>query len=350
MLAICPNNSEIWIYTGCHDPDSANWKKQWVLTEHDLTVSGLDWSPVTHKIVSCSHDRNAFVWTYNEAENNWKPELVILRINRAATDVKWSFDGQKFAVASGAKCVPVCHYEESNDWWISKMIKKHKSTVLKVEWQPSNHLLATACTDFKCRVFSAYVEGLDADVENGLFPRAAFGEMLFESDTSHGWVEALAWSPSGTILAYAGHDASITFVTFTHVGQPPVAQSIMLETLPLQTITFLADDTCVGAGNDFKPALYTLNGAQWMFNQWLDKKAEKAAPEKRQSGFGAARSMFENKSSKGSGSSTSSTTSLALWTKHENVIQDMHHLGNGILSTTAADGRLVIWKMAECVQ
>jgi actin related protein 2/3 complex subunit 1A/1B len=121
--------------------------------------------------VSCSHDRNAFVWTYNEAENNWKPELVILRINRAATDVKWSYDGQKFAVASGAKCVPVCHYEESNDWWISKMIKKHKSTVLTVSWHPSNQLIATGCTDFKCRVFSAYVDGLDQDVDNGLFPR-----------------------------------------------------------------------------------------------------------------------------------------------------------------------------------
>jgi hypothetical protein len=38
----------------------------------------------------------------------------------------------------------------------------------------------------------------------GPFYRAAFGEPLFESDTTHGWVEALAWSPSGTVLAYAG--------------------------------------------------------------------------------------------------------------------------------------------------
>jgi actin related protein 2/3 complex subunit 1A/1B len=349
MLAICPNTSEIWIFTGCHDPDSSKWVKQWVLTEHDLTVSGLDWSPVTHKIVSCSHDRNAFVWTYNEAENNWKPELVILRINRAATDVKWSYDGQKFAVASGAKCVPVCHYEESNDWWISKMIKKHKSTVLTVAWHPSNHLLATGCSDFKCRIFSAFVGGLDADVENGLFPRAAFGEPLFESDATHGWVEALAWSPSGTCLCYAGHDSSLTFITFTHVGAPPVSQTIMLENLPMRTLTFLADDTLVAAGCDFKPALFTLAGSDWAFNQWLDKKKEKAAPVKRESGFGAARAMFENKSSKGQSSSASSADK-SLWTKHENIISDMHHLGGGVLSTTATDGRLVMWHMAECVQ
>ena len=83
-----------------------------------MRVSGIDWSPVTNKIVTCSHDRNAFVWTYDDETNTWKPSLVILRINRAALTVKWSPDGKKFAVGSGAKCVPVCHYEEANDWWI----------------------------------------------------------------------------------------------------------------------------------------------------------------------------------------------------------------------------------------
>ena len=85
-------------------------------SQHDLVVSGIDWSPVHNKIVSCSHDRNAFVWTYDSASLKWMPALVILRIDRAALDVKWSLDGLRFAVASGAKCVPVCTYEQSNDW------------------------------------------------------------------------------------------------------------------------------------------------------------------------------------------------------------------------------------------
>ena len=38
-----------------------------------------------------SQDRNAYVWTYKG--NEWKPSLVILRINRAATIVKWSPKG-----------------------------------------------------------------------------------------------------------------------------------------------------------------------------------------------------------------------------------------------------------------
>jgi actin related protein 2/3 complex, subunit 1A/1B len=84
--------------------------------QHDLVVSGLDWSAVHNKIVSCSHDRNAFVWTYDNDTKKWIPALVILRIDRGAFDVKWSSDGLRFGVTSGAKCVPVCTYDESNNW------------------------------------------------------------------------------------------------------------------------------------------------------------------------------------------------------------------------------------------
>lgn len=127
-VAICPNTNEIWIYSGCHNKDASTWRKEAVLTEHDMIVSGLDWSPVHDKIVSCSHDRSAFVWTYDAAFRQWKPELVVLRITRAALNVKWAPSGTKFAVSSGAKCVSVCYYQASEKWWLSKIIKKHKST------------------------------------------------------------------------------------------------------------------------------------------------------------------------------------------------------------------------------
>jgi hypothetical protein len=38
-----------------------------------------------------NQDRNAYVWTQEGDE--WKPHLVILRINRAATCVRWSPEG-----------------------------------------------------------------------------------------------------------------------------------------------------------------------------------------------------------------------------------------------------------------
>jgi hypothetical protein len=65
------------------------FKSCWFISIFALKQQPLK-SPVTNKIVSCSHDRNAFVWTWNDSEHLWKPTLVILRIDRAALDVHWS--------------------------------------------------------------------------------------------------------------------------------------------------------------------------------------------------------------------------------------------------------------------
>jgi len=80
VVAISPNNAEVHIY------DAVSWTCLHVLKEHDLLVSAVDWS-VDNKIVTCSHDRNAFVWTFDAADGVWKPMLVILRVERAAMQV-----------------------------------------------------------------------------------------------------------------------------------------------------------------------------------------------------------------------------------------------------------------------
>jgi actin related protein 2/3 complex subunit 1A/1B len=69
--------------------------------QHDKLITAISWAPQTNRIVTCSQDRNAYVWT--PTENGWKPALVLLRINRAATCVKWSPKEDKFAVGSGAR-------------------------------------------------------------------------------------------------------------------------------------------------------------------------------------------------------------------------------------------------------
>ena len=131
-LALSPNNNEIWIMARSGN----DFKLEHKLTEHDQIVTGLDWAPKTNRLLSCSQDRNAYVWTFEG--NSWKPVLVILRINRAATHCRWSPEENKFAVSSGSKLVSVCYFEEDNVWWVSKHIKKHKSTVTHVDWHPNN--------------------------------------------------------------------------------------------------------------------------------------------------------------------------------------------------------------------
>lgn len=64
-----------------------------------MTVMGIDWAPKTNRIVTCSADKNAYVWTQKE-DGKWDqyPAWVLLRINRAATCVKWSPLGMIYTV------------------------------------------------------------------------------------------------------------------------------------------------------------------------------------------------------------------------------------------------------------
>ena len=95
--------------------------------------------------------------------------------------------------------------------WVSKTIsskkgKKHfKSTVLCVAFHPQNsQILACGSSDFKCNVFSVFSSDVDAAPDGGPFGAPVeFGDS-YADFTSFGWVNAVAWSPSGSVLAFAG--------------------------------------------------------------------------------------------------------------------------------------------------
>lgn len=104
---------------------------------------------------------------------------MLLRINRAATYVRWSPKEDKFAVASGARyvtikgiyssrvllvlrAIAICSFDPENNWWVSKLLKKPiRSTVLAIDWHPNNVLLAAGSADTKARVLSAFIKEVD---------------------------------------------------------------------------------------------------------------------------------------------------------------------------------------------
>jgi len=337
-VAICPNNNEIHIYA----KKGAEFVFEAKLTEHDQVVTGIDWAKNTNRIVSCSEDRNAYVWTWKD--NQWKPTLVILRINRCATDVKWSPNENKFAVASGAKCVSVCYFEVDNDWWVSKHIKKHKSTVLKVDWHPNNALLATASSDFKCRIFAAYIKGVDDAAPSTPFGnKLVFGECFAELDTAMGWVQSVQWSPSGDSLAFIGHDSTLCIANITS-GQPQV-DVVKCVDLPFKDLLWTNEDGIICVGHDCNPTLFQKKGS-WQFIKKLDTGAVVATggDAKGNSAF----KTFQNKIDKG----TESTNDTKINTKHQNTITYIvayKKNGNAVAqySTSGLDGSLGIWDVPK---
>ena len=133
-----------------------------------------------------------------------------------------------------------------------------QSTVLCVAFHPTNgQLLATGCADFKCRVVSTYSGDVDTGGPNAQ-PFATpleLGEAYAEM-SALGWVNAVAWAPSGNVLAFASHDSSLHVATFSATGRP-VIQTIRFREMPLNTLIFAAEGAIVGGGHDFNPMLYT---------------------------------------------------------------------------------------------
>ena len=195
-------------------------------------------------------DRNAYVW--EPSPSGWKPTLVLLRINRAATFVRWSPSEKKFAVGSGARIIAVCYFEEENDWWVSKHLKKPiRSTITTVAWHPNSVLLAAGSTDAHARVFSSFIKGVDARPESSVWgERLPFNTVCGEFlNNSAGWVHGCAFSPSGNALAFTAHDSSITVVYPSGPDQPPSAVvSLSTQLLPFLSLVWNGESEIIAAG------------------------------------------------------------------------------------------------------
>lgn len=345
QCAVSKNDDVVYLYDTNGKDTTEDWKETQVVTEHGGQVSGIDWCAKTNLIVTCGHDRNAYVWKYEADIKAWKPTLVILRINRAATCVKWSPNGDKFAVGSGAKCVPVCHFEESQNWWISKMIKKHKSSVLDLDWSPNQKYLVTGACDFKCRIFSAFIEGIDTkedDKYTAMFgaKSSEFGECLMEFDQAKAWVQGVSWSPSGMRLAFAGHGSTLSFIHLSESGAPAV-QTIYQKCLPTSRIAFVDDSNLLAIGFDYNPTVYGFGGSD-ASPEWKEKK--KLDPEtdgEKKKGGNAARNMFQDADTRGMTAGSAGEPEFK--TFHKNNIVDLHMRGKGKFSTSGVDGRICQW-------
>jgi len=322
---------------GSHYKRTGNdFELETTLKEHDSVVTGIDWAPKTNRLLTCSQDRNAYVWTW---ENSlWKPTLVILRINRAATCCQWSPKEDKFAIGSGAKLVSVCYFEPDNNWWVSKHIReKVDSTITCIDWHPNNILLAAAGTDGRTRVVSGFVSGIDKkeDVKGGTAfgNKLPFGTLLAEFQVGS-WIQAVKWSPSGNQLAWVSQDSTAHFLNCP--TQDHQLQSIPYKFLPFRDILWINENNLVAVGYDANPTLFTGSGT-WELARWLDVKQAAGAAKST-----AAKDVWAARTNLGSESAGQDTK---LDTQHQNCVSVIRRVDNNTFSTTGIDGNLGMWPL-----
>jgi len=227
------------------------------------------------------------------------------------------------------------------------MIKKHKSTVMKVAWHPNSQLLATGSSDFKARVFSSYVRQIDDKQETAGFAVTAFGDECWEGSAG-GWVDTVSWSPSGDILGFGGHDSSVTFVDFSGGVEAATPQVLKFGDLPFEDSLFCSEKCFVGVGHSMNPLVFRKGGSGWVFERKLEEKSEKKEAEKATSGVAAARALFQNKTDKGQDGTSASDK---LETTHEASISCIKSTCSDLtvksFTTSGTDGKLVYWKLDE---
>lgn len=312
------------------------------LKGHDKTVTGVDIAPNTGRIVTCSQDRNALVW--EPSPSGYKPTLVLLRINRAATFVRWSPSEAKFAVGSGDRVIAVCYFEEENDWWVSKHLRKPiRSTITTVAWHPNSVLLAAGSTDARARVFSSFIKGVDSKPEPSAWgERLPFNTVCGEFlNNSAGWIHAVSFSPSGNALAFAAHDSSITVVYPSAPDQPPAAViSIPTQLLPFASLLWNGEAEIIAAGYDCEAFRFRGDISGWALSGTLEAKSHSADAGDREE---SALNMFRQMDLMGK-----AKNDTQLKTTHQNTINTIRPYetsGDAVtkFSSSGVDGRVVIW-------
>ncbi len=144
------------------------------------------------------------------------------------------------------------------------------------QWHSNNWLLATGCSDFKCRLFAANISSVDAGVKR------KFGELLMEVDCAKNWIHGLAWSPSCASLAICAQDSCLHVVDVGEGETPslekePKVATVKFPMLPQCATLFLTEDRLVTVGFHKAPLLFKKDAAdgKWVLEGELNAKDAK---------------------------------------------------------------------------
>lgn len=226
--------------------------------------------------------------------------------------------------------------QRSNVGSVSISKKPIKSTIVSLDWHPNNILIAAGSTDYRCRVFSAWVKEVEAKPEaNSWGSKLPFGQLLSEFVTT-GWVNAVSFSPSGDHVAFASQDATLSI---GWGGSNDALITSYGKFLPFTNLEWIKVDEIVAVGHDRMPHVFKLEESGLAVYQGRHTgKGSSGGQSDQNFAMNRFRNMDLNKQ----------TTSVEIMTAHQSPICDIRitvgEKGNvQQFATCGGDGLIFLW-------
>ena len=359
FLAISDFTSKVFIYSTPTN-DQTKWQKICEFSHHDSQVTSLAFHPIKYILLTCSFDRNAYVYELKDINNPsvWDYSLVITKLNLAALHCAWSPSGDRFALSS-SKCISVCFYDNKNSWWVGSLIRKHRSSVLKVDWHPNGILLASGCSDYRVRIISTYNKKIDSEKTNFLIENFSeksinFGEILcYYEDKEKSWIDCVKFNPKGDFLVFSMFNRKIGIIDCKEIKNNEIIKIKKLYSFngssedikALTEIDFIDNDNFVGIGFDEIPVQFGIRENGIFIKKGF--KNEKNIERKKESHKDEMVANFECKSAYGLDRKAYDELRFPK-EYHNNYINNVKCFKNDmVMSTSGIDGRVNLWNLND---
>lgn len=210
-VALSKKDNLIYIYDIKDLKNCDTWKLAFKLKAHVGFISDLDWNANTNDILSVSHDKTAFIWTFSAGK--WESSGLVCTAKLGYLNCKWNDRGDKFCTGTSEKKLFIGYFNTDNNWWMAMNVKGHKSSVTTCRIDPTSLFVLSGSTDFRVFMHSCYIKNVDDPHLNDQTKQmvADFGTMIYEFKANT-WVEGVNWNLSGSLGYAACQNSTIAVI------------------------------------------------------------------------------------------------------------------------------------------
>lgn len=218
QCALSKKDNKIYLYHTPNPTDYTTWTLYDTLKTHSQYVSGLDWNPITERLISASYDKTSIIWSYEE--ERWGGEYVVATTKVGYLFAHWNEDGSKFVEGTSSKVLFIGYYDEESEWWVSRAIKHHKASVMTARIDPTSLFVISGSVDNKIYITSCYIPLVDDErLEESVLQNAQeFGTVIYKYDAD-AWILNTKWALGGEYAYATSYMSDIVVIDYKNQSE-----------------------------------------------------------------------------------------------------------------------------------